>query len=611
MTQTKYTVEQFLDSLSLTGCAVSHDDQTVLFTSSQSGVLNAWTIAVDGSGLRQLTKSTNENTHSISFFPNDNRILLTRDRAGDENNHVLVLDTDGRELDLTPGERVRAQFLCWSHDGRSFYIETTERDSVEKDIYRINVETFERSRIFHDRVGLEFAGISNDERLAAFVKIKSLSDSDVYLYTFASQELTPLTPHIRDAYYASPCFDATGRYLYFLSDENSEFSQIVRCDLTTKHIETLEGYPSNLWYMYFSHSGKYMIVGVRDDACHRIKIYEASTRLPRVLPAILLGNVAGTQISRSERYLAVYLNEDASGKTLFIHDLLKNTTRKLIATLSAQLNSGDLVEAESIRYRSFDGLEIHALLWSPRGVHRDGKLPALIWVHGGPGGQSVKGYDALTQILANHGYVVLGVNHRGSSGFGKTFLAADDDRAGREPLWDCIAAKKYLASLDYVDISRIGIIGISYGGYMVLAALTFHPDEFAVGVDMFGVSNWVRAFVSTPSHLGAYQCNLLSRKLGSTNRESLEAISPGFHADQIKKPLLVLQGANDPRVQKIESDEIVAAIRKKGGVVEYVLFDDEGHGFSKQVNKARAYNAILSFLDRHLRQGPGSQNLVF
>jgi dipeptidyl aminopeptidase/acylaminoacyl peptidase len=263
-----------------------------------------------------------------------------------------------------------------------------------------------------------------------------------------------------------------------------------------------------------------------------------------------------------------------------------------------------LVESKSIRYHSFDGLEIQALLWTPHKASRAAKCPALIWVHGGPGGQTTRGYDPLIQILANHGYVVLGANHRGSSGFGKTFLAADDGKAGREPLWDCIAAKNYLASLDYVDMSRVGIIGISYGGYMVLAALTFHPDEFATGVDMFGVSNWVRALAATPLHLGAYQHGLLSRKIGGTrdDRKLLETISPSFHAHQITKPLLVLQGENDPRVQRIESDEIVSAIQKNGGIVDYVLFADEGHGFTKKKNETRAYKTILSFLDRHLRQ---------
>jgi protease II len=600
----QYTVEQFLDCFSLRGCSISHDAQSLLLTSNQSGIFNAWVIDLNGGAFRQVTKSFHENTHTISFFPNDNRILLTRDRAGDENHHIFVLEMDGREFDLTPGEGVRAQFLCWSHDGKSFYLETNERDPSAYDVYRINVESYERTLLFHNRVDLEFGAISNDERHAAFVKLNSLSDSDVYLYTFQTKEMRHLTPHVGDAYYGCPCFDAQVQSLYFLSDEDSEYSQVVRCDLSNNRIERLERYPSNIWYMYFSHSAKYLVLGVRDDACHKIRVYEQSTGAEVILPAILQGHIAGTNISRTERYLAVYDDNDASGKTLFIHDLLSNRTRKLISNLSPRINSRDLVESKSIRYSSFDGVEIQALLWKPSHSHGGKKFPALIWVHGGPGGQTTKGYDALIQALANHGYVVLGVNYRGSSGFGKTFLNADDGKAGREPLWDCIEAKKYLASLDYVDPSSIGIMGISYGGYMVLAALAFHPDEFAVGVDMFGVSNWVRALASTPLHLGAYQYGILCRKVRGPGNGSewYEAISPSFHARQIKQPLLVLQGANDPRVPRIESDDIVAAIRENGGIVEYILFDDEGHGFTKKVNAARAHNAILNFLDRYLKQ---------
>ncbi len=194
------------------------------------------------------------------------------------------------------------------------------------------------------------------------------------------------------------------------------------------------------------------------------------------------------------------------------------------------------------------------------------------------------------------------MNNRGSSGYGKSFLAADDQRHGREPLRDCVEAKDYLATLDIVDPARIGIIGGSYGGYMVLAALTLQPEAFAVGVDVFGVSNWLRTLQSIPPWWEA-QRDALYQEMGdpNTQEEMLRAVSPLFHADQITKPLLVLQGANDPRVLKAESDEIVEAVRKKGGVVEYVVFDDEGHGFTKKNNQITAYEAIRKFLDTYLK----------
>jgi dipeptidyl aminopeptidase/acylaminoacyl peptidase len=234
-----------------------------------------------------------------------------------------------------------------------------------------------------------------------------------------------------------------------------------------------------------------------------------------------------------------------------------------------------------------------------------------VLVHGGPGGQTVSGYNAMAQYYANHGYVVLGINNRGSSGYGKTFFAADDRKHGREPLWDCVDAKKYLTTLPYVDPERIGIMGGSYGGYMVLAALAFEPDVFEVGVNIFGVSNWLRTLNVMPAWWEA-QRKALYAEIGDpvADEKMLYEISPVFHAVRIRRPLIVLQGANDPRVIKAESDDIVAAVKRNGVPVEYIVFDDEGHGFTKVKNQVRGYGAILRFLDTHLKgkgRGTGTQ----
>jgi dipeptidyl aminopeptidase/acylaminoacyl peptidase len=194
------------------------------------------------------------------------------------------------------------------------------------------------------------------------------------------------------------------------------------------------------------------------------------------------------------------------------------------------------------------------------------------------------------------------VNNRVSGGYGKTFFLADDQKHGREPLWDCVEAKNYLKTFGYVDEKKIGIMGGSYGGYMVLAALAFKPDEFSAGVDLFGISNWIRTLQSIPPYWEAERKSLYT-EIGDPNTQvdMLREISPLFHADKITKPLLVLQGKNDPRVIKPESDEIVDAIKKKNGVIEYVVFDNEGHGFTKKANEIHAYKSILDFLDKYLK----------
>ncbi len=294
------------------------------------------------------------------------------------------------------------------------------------------------------------------------------------------------------------------------------------------------------------------------------------------------------------------LNSDTSPRNLYVLDLDSGRHRKLTNSLG-DIDESRLAPSTTIRYPSFDGLKIPALLYQPHGASSSQKAPALVWVHGGPGGQSRVGYNEFVQLLVNHGYGVLAVNNRGSSGYGKTFNHLDDQKHGEVDLKDCVFGRRYLEKLDWVDSERIGIIGGSYGGYMVVAALAFEPEVFDVGVDIFGVTNWLRTLESIPPHWASFR-EYLYAEMGdpATDRERLERISPLFHADQIQKPLLVIQGANDIRVLRAESDEIVEAVRKNGAPVEYLVFEDEGHGFRRKENRIRAANVYLDFLGKYL-----------
>jgi dipeptidyl aminopeptidase/acylaminoacyl peptidase len=360
-------------------------------------------------------------------------------------------------------------------------------------------------------------------------------------------------------------------------------------------------------YTSFSRRGRYRITGINQDARTVVRVYDTRTGTAVTLPPLPAGDLTSVVISPSETRMAFYLSGDRSPSNLYVYRFGDKEARRLTDTLSKEVDPADLVEASVVRFKSFDGVTIPNILFKPHQATAAARAPALVWVHGGPGGQTRKGYNALIQYLVNHGYVVLGINNRGSSGYGRTFFTADDLKHGYEPLWDCVEARKYLASLPYVDPGRIGIIGGSYGGYMVLAALTLKPQEFAVGVDLFGISNWVRTLESIPSWWEAQRLALY-KEIGDPvkDKEKLIAVSPLFHADKVERPLMVLQGANDPRVIKVESDDIVAAVKKKGVPVEYVVFPDEGHGFTKRENLIRGYRGILQFLDTHLRGTPAA-----
>jgi dipeptidyl aminopeptidase/acylaminoacyl peptidase len=599
----QYTIEQFMDTTRIGGSSFSSDEKSILFHSNKSGIFNVYTVPVTGGNATQLTKSTKESTYAVSYIPTDYRFIYSYDRGGNENSHLYLREADGDEKDLTPGDKTKANFLGWTRDRKSFFYETNKRDARFFDIYEMTVPEFKSSLLYTDDTGLQVGDISNDKNFIAFQKSGgSPADADVFLYNVQTKEMKNITEHTGDVANNPLQFDPESKALYFLTDEGSEFQYVTRYDLATGKRSTVEKAPWDISNMVFSRNGKYRVVTINEDARTRIKIYNTATGKLVPLPKLPNADITVINISPSEKLMSFYVNGDRSPSNLYIYNFATRKATKLTDSLNPEINANDLVDTQVIRYKSFDGMVIPSILYKPKQADAMHKAPALLLIHGGPGGQTRAGYSALAQYLANHGYVILGVNNRGSSGYGKTFFTSDDGKHGHEPLWDCVEAKKYLKSLGYVDENKIGILGGSYGGYMVLAALAFKPHEFAVGVDLFGVSNWVRTLQSIPPYWESFRKSLY-KEIGDpkTDLDNLRAVSPLFHADNIVKPLIVLQGANDPRVIKPESDEIVENIKKRHGVVEYVVFDNEGHGFTKKANEIRAYKAILDFVDKYLK----------
>jgi dipeptidyl aminopeptidase/acylaminoacyl peptidase len=604
--QKQYTIEQFLDTTSLSGASFSPDESRILFSSNKTGIWNAYTMPVAGGPWTQITRSTTDSTYAVSFFPQDDRILLTHDQGGNELNHLYVRTATGEERDVTPGDKLKAQFIDWSHDGTAFFVSTNERDPKFLDVYRYDAKTYERTLLFENKDGYFPSEISGDGAWLALSKVTTTNDSDVYLWSAATRQTTKLSEHKGMASYDAAGFDPSSQNLYILTNDGGEFTRLRRYNLANGASEDVQKVDWDITFLSFSHGGRYRAVGVNADGRTSVAVTDMTSRAAVNLPELPNGAVTSVSFSRSEKKAALYVNGDRSPNNLFVLDLATKKATKITESLSAQIDPQDLVDTQVVRFKARDGITVPNILWKPHQATAASKAPALVWVHGGPGGQTTAGYSALLQYLANHGYVVLGINNRGSSGYGKTFLAADDQKHGREPLWDCVDAKAYLESLPYVDRERIGIIGGSYGGYMVLAALAFQPKEFKVGVDLFGVANWIRTLESMPAWWEA-QRKALYEEIGNpvSDRKMLEEVSPLLHADLIHTPLMVLQGANDPRVIKAESDEIVAAVKKNGVPVEYVVFQDEGHGFTKKKNQIEGYSAVLKFLDANLKGKAG------
>ena len=456
--------------------------------------------------------------------------------------------------------------------------------------------------IFRNEEGFFPAQVSPDGRNLALTELITADNSNLYLQNLVNGERTLITPHDGNVSSAPSDFSPDGSSLYYTTDEGSEFQQLMRYDISNDDKEIALALDWDIYYGVFSREGNYFIVAANVDARTELMMFDAATMEQIQAPSIDGANVSDVQFSHGDELIAMYGSSSRFPSDLFVASLqMEATPLRLTNSLNVNIDANHLVDAEVVRFASYDGVEVPGILWVPHGANEDNPAPALVWVHGGPGGQTRATYSGLIQYLVNHGYVVYGINNRGSSGYGKTFYGMDNKRHGEADLGDVVASKQMLIDIGVAHPDKVGIIGGSYGGYMVVAALAFEPDVFNVGVDIFGVTNWLRTLESIPPWWAA-QKDALYDEMGdpAIDKERLERISPLFHAENIVRPMIVLQGANDPRVLQIESDEMVAAVRRNDVHVDYLVFPDEGHGFRNRENEINGYRSIREFLDRYL-----------
>ncbi len=598
-----YTIGQFYKSSQTGGGAISSDDSKLLVHNNESGIYNLYEIDISSGARKQLTTSAKESIFGNDFVPGTRHVIYTSDKGGDENDHLFLLKTDGTVRDLTPGAKEKASFYGWSRDGKYMYYGSNKRDQRFFDFYKMDTTNWTPVLIYKNNDGYDLGAISDNEQYLALVQPVSTSSVNIFLLDQQHSQMKKLNADSVESSNAPLQFSTDNKSLYYATDEGSEYQYVMKYDIAAG--TKLKFYSANwdVMYLYTSFNQKYRVVGVNEDGRNKLYIFDHTTGQPIDFPKIEDGDVQAVSISRTENKMRLTIGDSKSPTNIYVYDFGTKELKKLTNTLASDINADDLVAAEVVRYKSFDGLEIPAIYYKPLQASATSKVPALVWVHGGPGDQSRVGYSALIQYLVNHGYAILAVNNRGSSGYGKTFFKMDNRNHGDKDLKDCIWGKKYLSSLPYIDSSKIGILGGSYGGYMTLAALSFHPDEFKVGVDLFGVTNWLRTLKEIPPYWESFRKALYDEigDPGTADTIRLKEYSPLLHASNIKKPLMVLQGANDPRVLQIESDEIVAAVRKNGVPVEYMVFPDEGHGFLKKENQIKGYGQVLQFLDQHLK----------
>ncbi len=605
-TMQTYTIAQMMDNEAIGGGSFSPDNSKLLISSNRSGIYNMYTIPTAGGEMLPITESDSSSVFAISYFPKDERMLFRMDNNGDEIYHIFVRDTDGTHKDLTPEEGARSIFYQWAQDKASFFYGSNKRDNRFMDLYEMDLESMTPSLVYQNDDGYDINVISPDKKYVALSKSINTNDSDLFLYNLEAKELTKINQN--QSGNSGQDFSHDSSTFYYTTDDGSEFAYLMKYSIADGSYDKALERDWDIMGTGFTQNGTYQVVYINEDAKNTIEVIEVATGKQVELPKVENMEITSVSFSDDETMMRFYAGGSFTPSNLFVYNLDSKNYKQLTNVLNPEIQEQDLVKAEVVRYKSFDGLEIPAIYYKPHQASSENPVPALVWVHGGPGGQSRQNFSAFIQYLVNHGYAVLAVNNRGSSGYGKSFYQMDDLNHGDKDLKDCVEGKNWLAQQPEIDGEKIGIIGGSYGGYMTMAALTYAPDEFDVGVNLFGVTNWMRTLKSIPPWWESFK-DALYKELGdpySADSVRLKQISPLFHTDKVTKPLIVLQGAQDPRVLQVESDEIVAGVRKNGVPVEYVLFEDEGHGFVKKENQITAYSKILEFLDVYLKGEEGT-----
>lgn len=594
-----------MDNERVSGGSFSPDNSKLLITSDRSGIYNAYTVPTTGGEYTPITMSDSTSVRAISYFPHDERMLLSMDDNGNEIYHIFLRDTDGSVTDLTPFEGSRSSFYSWSQDKKSFFFTSNKRDVRNTDLYEMDIETMTPRMFYKNEKGYDLSRISNNKEMLVLSEGFSRDHNDLYIYHLKTKKLTKINNDENKN--SAKAFSTDDEYLYYTSDATGEFSDLMKYDIAGQKSEKVAEKGWDITSNYFTKSGKYQVTTINQDAKRVIEVKDVATGKNLDLPSFDGGSISSVGFSEDEKLMRLYVGRTTTPSNLYVYNLENKKLTQITNVLNPEIDADDMVEARVIRYKSFDGVEIPAIYYLPKQASATNKVPAMVWVHGGPGGQSTMSFRPLIQYMTNNGYAVLQVNNRGSSGYGKTFYGLDDKRHGEGDLQDCVEGKNWLAAQPEIDGEKIGITGGSYGGYMVMAALTFAPEEFEVGVNLFGVTNWMRTLKGLPKWWGSY-INTFYKEVGdpySADSIRLKKMSPLFHVEEITKPLMVLQGAKDPRVLQAESDDIVEAVRARGIPVEYVLFDDEGHGFVKKKNQIKANSEIIKFLDTHLKgEGP-------
>ncbi len=596
-------VEDFFKNPEIAAFSISPDGLKLAYVKPYERRMNVYVREI-ATGIEKRITSATERDIAGFFWKGNNNIIYAQDFGGDENYHVYITDLTGSNTrDLTPFENVKAGVIDdLEEDPEHMLISMNKNNPEVFDVYRCELSTGELTLIASNPGNIVGWMTDHDGKLRAAFMTDGVNESFLYRQTESEDFKILMTTDFRDTF--SPLmFDYDNKYMYVGSNLSRDKVAIYKFDPDENKILDLVFENDEVDVGHLLHSKKRKIITgvtyVTDKVQHKFfdkQREELQNTLDNFFPGL---EVALADVDDDERKMIVRTYSDKTRGGYYLYDTFDNSISKL-ADLSSWLQPENMSSMKPIKFKSRDDLEIHGYLSLPVGVEAK-NLPLVIIPHGGPSARDTWGFDSEAQLLTNRGVAVLQVNFRGSTGYGKKFWQSGFKQWGLKMQDDLTDGVLWAISEGIADKNRIAIYGGSYGGYAALAGAAFTPDLYTCAVSYVGPSNLFTLLESIPPYWKPF-LEMEYEEIGDPEKDKdlLHAVSPVFHAENIKIPLLVAQGANDPRVNKAESDQIVEAVRKSGHEVIYLVKDNEGHGFHNEENRFDFYHELEKFFRKYL-----------
>lgn len=574
----------------------------LVYATNISGQYNLWAQAIPKDGWPvQLTAFEERSVRALFSSRDGSKVALFADRQGAENHQVYLVDgLDGWPRPLTHDEKVRHE---WGLDafhpqGHRLAFSSNERDPRDMDLWVYDLKAETKKRLSE---GAYFAcGVwsPDGDRLTA-LEVRQNTDMDVHLQDLATGKKENVTEWEEEAVHIAGPWTPDGRGFYVLSDRGTEFLGLAYYEVESGDFRWVEQPEWDVQALDLSRDGRFLAWKVNEDGFDRIYVRDVESG-ELTQPSLPAGQVFFLKFSPDGRYLAFAMSSPRRPNAPYLLDWRADELVRLLDPSLGRVPEEHMVEPELVRFETFDKRQVPAYLYRPQRASPEAPVPTVLSIHGGPEAQErpVYVYAGLYQVLANHGIGVLAPNIRGSTGYGKTYQTLIHRDWGGGELRDIEAAAHYLQALDWVDPKRLGVFGGSFGGFATLSAVARLPSYWRAAVDIVGPSNLLTFVKTVPEHWKRF----MEKWVGDPekDRDLLVERSPITYVDQVTAALLVIQGAHDPRVAKAESDQMVDRLKARGLPVEYIVYEDEGHGFTKRRNELSAWRAAVDFLERHL-----------